>query len=153
LYSKTQASEIRQEFWTTFGQFMAIQPRAESTKINWLNYKTGVKHLFFKMDADTTTASISIEMSHPDLGIQALMFEQFYELKMILQDNLQESWDWELHASDQQGKVISTIKKTIDQVSIYKKEDWSTLIPFFKQRMISLHNFWSEAQFMFELFT
>lgn len=153
MYSKTQASEIRQEFWTTFGQFMAIQPRAESTKINWVNYKTGVKHLSFKMDAGTTTASICIEMNHPDLAIQALMFEQFYELKKILQDNLQESWEWELHASDQQGKVISTIKKTIDQVNIYKKEDWSILIPFFKQRMIGLHEFWSDAQFMFELFT
>jgi hypothetical protein len=152
MYSKTEASEIKQAFWTAFGQYMALQPRAELGKINWINYKTGVKHLYFKMDADGSWATISIEMNHPDLAIQALMFEQFQELKNLLENSLHESWDWQLYHVAQHGKKISLIEKRIDQVSIYKKEDWPSLITFFKHRIIALDNFWSDAQFMFELF-
>jgi hypothetical protein len=152
LYSKTEASEIRQAFWTSFGQFMALQPESKSTKINWVNYKTGVKHLQFKMDADSNSASICIEMNHSDPAIQLLMYEKFQELQRLLDSSLQEGWDWNLHADDQ-GRTITRISKTIDRVSVYRKEDWHILIPFFKQRIIALHNFWEDAQFMFEMFS
>jgi hypothetical protein len=57
-----------------------------------------------------------------------------------------------MHADDQ-GRTITRISKTIDRVSVYRKEDWHILIPFFKQRIIALHNFWEDAQFMFEMFS
>lgn len=52
MYTREQISQLRQEFWTTFGQYMSPVLSAEGGKINWLNYKTGIKHLHFKMDAD-----------------------------------------------------------------------------------------------------
>lgn len=90
-------------------------------------------------------------MNHPDPQIQLLMFEKFQELESLLKQSLQESWDWKLHFA-QQGGIRSQIKKTLDQVSVYRKEDWHILIPFFKQRIIALHDFWNNAQFMFEIF-
>jgi hypothetical protein len=152
LYSKTESSEIKQAFWTAFGQFMALQPRSDSTRINWVNYKTGVKHLYFKMDVDSKFASIAIEMNHPDLGVQELMFEQFRELQRMLENTLEESWEWQLHTTDANNRTISVIKKQIDQVSVFRKEDWAVLIPFFKQRIMSLHEFWTDAQYAFEVF-
>ena len=51
-------------------------PGANGDTINWLNYKTGIKHLYFRMDADNDQATIAIDLSHPDRLVQQQYFEQ-----------------------------------------------------------------------------
>lgn len=150
MYSKEQASQLRQTFWTTFGQYIAPQLSAEGLKINWINYKTGIKHVNFRMQAENRSASIAIELSHPDAGIQELFYEQFKELRLILADALQEDWEWALHTQDEYGKTISLIYKQIDGVSIFNRNNWPELISFFKPRIIALDEFWSDAKYSFE---
>jgi hypothetical protein len=152
LYSKSKSSEIKQAFWTAFGQYMALQPTADGAKVNWINYKTGFKHLKFKMDAVNRSASIAIVITHPDPGIQVLMFDQFRELEKVLFRHLEENWEWQLNVLDDNSKIVSTIKKELKNVSIYQHEDWPTLISFFKQRIVALDAFWSVAQYSFEAF-
>lgn len=152
MYSKTESSEIKQAFWTAFGQFMSLQPTSNASKINWINYKTGVKHLYFKMDADSKSATISIELNHPDLGVQELMFEQFRELRKLLENNIGEEWEWNVHELNAHQQTISTIKTMLPGVSIFRKEDWPAMISFFKQRIVALHDFWEDARYAFEFF-
>ena len=109
MYSKDQISQLKQSFWTTFGQYISPQPSAEGIKINWINYKTGVKHLSFRMHADGRSAFIAIEMTHKDIGMQELMFEQFLEFKVLITEYLKEDWDWQLHVADEHGKTVSRI--------------------------------------------
>ena len=61
MYSKEEASKLRQQFWITFGKYLKPIPSAEGLTINWVNYKTGVKNIFFKMDAGQKEATISIK--------------------------------------------------------------------------------------------
>jgi hypothetical protein len=150
LYSKEEASQLKQAFWTTFGQYIAPQLSAEGLRVNWVNYKTGIKHVFFKMQADKRSASIAIEITHPDPGIQELFFEQFLEYKNILTSYQNEAWEWELHTSDEYGKTISRIYKQIDGINIFNKADWPELISFFKPRIIALDEFWGDAKYGFE---
>ncbi|TKC03901.1 DUF4268 domain-containing protein [Pedobacter frigoris] len=152
MYSKDQASQLKQTFWTTFGHYIAPQLSTEGLKVNWINYKTGLKHVFFKMQADSKAAFIAIEITHADPGIQELVFEQFREFKKLLEGQLGEEWDWNLHIHDEYGKVITRISKTLPGVSIFKKEDWPALISFFKPRIIALDEFWTDAQYSFEVF-
>ena len=51
MYTKHEISKTRQEFWTTFGQYIKPVPNADGTKTNWKNYKTGVKHMYFRIIA------------------------------------------------------------------------------------------------------
>jgi hypothetical protein len=151
LYSKDEASQLKQAFWTTFGQYIAPQLSAEGLKVNWVNYKTGIKHLYFKMEAGKRSASIAIDITHPDTGIQELFFEQFTELKTMLHSQLGEDWDWQLHTIDDTGKTITRIFRQINGVSIYNKNDWPILISFFKPRIIALDEFWNDAKYAFDL--
>lgn len=150
MYSKQQASQLKQEFWTVFGQYMTPVLSAEGEKINWINYKTGEKDIYFKMQADNKTAFIAIEITHKDAGIQQLYFEQFAELKKIMENVLEEQWTWQLHITSENGKLISRIFKQMESVSIFKKEEWPLLISFFKPRIIALDEFWSSAKYGFE---
>src|SRR5690348_4404485 len=109
MYSKQEASQLRQEFWTAFGQYMSPILSGEGEKINWINYKTGEKDIYFRMNADNKRASIGIELTHKDTGIQALYFEQFEQLKKILENAVEEKWTWHLHTRDEHGKVVSRI--------------------------------------------
>ena len=70
---------------------MAPVLSAEGEKVNWVNYKTGEKDIYFRMQADNKTASIAIELTHKDAGIQQLYFEQFAELKKLLEESLGEA--------------------------------------------------------------
>lgn len=150
MYSKEEASQLKQAFWTTFGQYISPQLSAEGLRVNWVNYKTGIKHIFFKMHADKRTAYIAIEITHPDAGIQELFFEQFLEYKNILTSYQNEPWEWELHGHDEYGKTISRIYKQIDGISIFNKNDWPELISFFKPRIIALDEFWNDAKYGFD---
>lgn len=150
MFSKAEASQLRHQFWTTFGQYIRPQLSADGEKVNWINYKTGIKHVHFKMEAENRKARISIEISHYDTGIQELFFEQFKELKNILQNQLNEEWEWQLHYFDNEGKTISRIYAELENASIFNREDWPKLISFFKPRIIALDEFWSVAKYSFD---
>lgn len=152
MYSREEVKKLKEEFWTSFGQFMSPIPSADMEKINWVNYKTGIKHLFFRMDATNKSSSIMIEITHPDEGIRALMFEQFREFQALLHDALAENWDWSPEYDDDYGKKTARISTTITELSIFRKEDWPQLISFLKPRLIALDEFWSSAKYAFDIF-
>lgn len=129
---------------------MSPVPSAEGLKINWVNYHTRVKDVYFRMQADKRSAVISISMEHRDPGMQELYFEQFLELKSLLHDALGEQWTWQLHGKGADGKIISRIYKEIAGVSIFKNGDWPELISFFKPRIIALDSFWEDARYAFD---
>ncbi|WP_437921374.1 DUF4268 domain-containing protein [Sphingobacterium sp. LRF_L2] len=153
MYSRDEAKQLKERFWTSFGQFMTLVPSEEGLKINWINYKTGIKHLFFRMEADNKTARIFIEISHPDEGIRALMYEQFHSYKTVLEGELEEKWIWLPTVDNDFGKSSAQIICTFEErISIFNQNDWPTLISFFKPRIIALDRFWSNAKYAFEIF-
>jgi hypothetical protein len=150
MYSRQQASELRQAFWTAFGKYMQPVLSAEGEKVNWVNYKTGEKNIYFRMNAGNRSSSIAIEITHPDIELQQLYFEQFVQLKTLLHNTLNEEWNWQLHLVDENGKVSSRIYKELNNVSLFNQNDWPALISFFKPRIIALDEFWSSAKYGFE---
>lgn len=150
MYSKQEAAQLKQDFWTSFGQYLSPIQSVEGEKINWVNYKTGEKNIQFRMQADNKTANIAIVLTHKDPGVQQLYFEQFQQLKNFFDEAIGEVWQWQLHTTDEHGRTISRIYKQTEGVSVYKKEDWPGLISFFKQRILALDAFWSNVKYSFE---
>ncbi len=150
MFSRKETTKLRQQFWMAFGQYMAPILSEEGEKINWINYKTGIKGLQFKMEAVGERTFISIEINHPDLVRQQIIFEKFEGLKKILTDNLNEDWLWQLHAATDEGKTISKIYIERRGLSLMRKDDWPALISFFKPRILALDKFWSETKYALE---
>lgn len=128
---------------------MAPVLSAEGEKINWINYKTGIKDIRFVMQVDTV-AYIAIEFSHKDGELQDLQFEKLIQFKTIFENTIQEEWKWERRVILDDGRMISRVFCELEKVSIMNKNDWPELISFFKQRIIALDLFWSEYKFAFE---
>lgn len=150
MFTRAEASRIREEFWTTFGRYMSPVLSAEGMKINWVNYHTRLKDVYFRMEAGAKSAMICISIEHRDAGIRALYFEQFKELRVLLHTAVEETWEWQLHATVEDGKLVSRIYKELPGVSVFNRDQWSDLISFFKPRMIALDAFWEDARYSFE---
>ena len=150
MYTKQEESKQKQAFWTAFGQYMKPILSADCESVNWINYKTGIPGIYFRMNAGHKQASIAIELTHTDIELQASYYEQLQGLKQVLHETLGEEWQWQLLTEDDYGKTISSITTQINNVNIARQEDWPLLITFFKQRIIALDSFWSMAKYSFE---
>ena len=131
------------EFWTSFGQYMRPVRNSAGEITNWLNYKTGIKHIYFRMDASSGQAAIAIELHHPDVELRQEYFEKFEQLKTVLQQETGEEWSWERNAKDENGKIFSRIGAVMKQVSVFDRNDWPAIISFLNPRIIALDNFWN----------
>jgi hypothetical protein len=142
MYSKQEVSLINKRFWTNFGQYMKPVNGAEGEKINWLNYKTGIRHIYFRMDAGNTQASIGIELRHSDEMQRQHYYEQLKQLKKLLEQNTGEEWNWQSEQISEDGGIVSRISKTLEGVNIFRETDWPAIISFLKPRLIALDAFW-----------
>lgn len=131
---------------------MKLQMNAEGLPINWINYKTDIKGIFFRTDVERKFAEVSIEISHPDSSIRLMIFEQFEEYDNVLKSYLGEEWNWTKEDYDEEGKNISTIKIRLDNISIFRETDWPEIISFLKSKMINLDEFWCDHKDSFEIF-
>ena len=150
MYSKQSASFLRKQFWTSFGQYLAPISSASGDKINWINYKTGIRVIHFKMDVVETHAYIGIEISHGDTATRELYLKHFRTLRQDIEEALAEEWIWEEHVQVN-GKSISRISKTLHPVNIYHQTDWPQIISFLKARIIGLDRFWTGHKEIFEM--
>lgn len=148
MFSKAEVSRIRSEFWTTFGQYMAPVPLSGSEALNWVNYKTGVKHIRFTMDFTKHKAEVRVEISFPEKNKRAIILQTFAAL--FKEAAMGEDWSFQ-ESSDKDGKEIAAIHSLFSGVSIFQVETWPEAISFLKKQMIMLDAFWAENREGFEV--
>jgi hypothetical protein len=146
MYSKEEISKTKTAFWTMFGRYMKPVPSSWKDKVNWLNYKTGIKDVFFSMDADNESASIGIELRHPNEMTRKKLFEHFQRLQKILEESTGETWQWQQDVANEHGQMISSISIALQDVNILDKASWPVIISFLKPRIIALDAFWGDVK-------
>ena len=146
MYSRQEAAAIKRKFWTTLGMYMKPVPSAWNERVNWLNYKTGIKDVFFRMHADHKLAIIGIELHHSDAIIRQIFFDHFVAMKKMLHRVLGEEWEWHESMHDENGKPVSLIQTRLTGINIMDEQYWPILISFFKPRLIALDQFWGDIK-------
>ncbi len=150
MYSRSETTAIKKAFWTAFGQYMKPVPGSESDSVNWVNYKTGIKDLYFRMDAGKAVATISIEMRNPGQAERQARYHQWLALRSLFEEFMQEKWDWQSEARDEQERAVARISVNLDGVSVFKRDDWPSIISFFKTRIVRFDRFWTSVKTSFE---
>lgn len=142
MFSKEQRKLIHEAFWTEFKTLMNKQANAEGKRIKWLRYPTKIKSIFIRLYVDSTKATFSIDIQPKDEGIRQVVWEQFIELKKVLEDEMGKDGIWlesTLNASNQE---ISQLIWTLKKVNIYRKEDKEQIFSFLKEKLISFDRFY-----------
>lgn len=150
MYTKEQVSGLRQRFWTVFGQYMKPVPGANGEMVNWINYKTGIRNIFFRMEAGKDVAMVSIELRHTTEEERLRYFDQLLALKNLLHQSTGFQFTWQAAVANEHGQVISRISNTVTGVSLLNEDDWPAIISFLKPRIMALDVFWNLVRDAFE---
>ncbi len=149
MFSREEKKAFNQLFWTSFGKYMKKYEMEYGKKINWTNYKTGIKDMYIRMDADNKKAIFSIDFQHSDLGIRDLFFEQFEELKRVFHDQMRHEFIWDKEYLNTNGEHIHRVYTEIIGVNKFNKDNWLESFNFFENHIVPFHDFWSEFKEIF----
>jgi hypothetical protein len=144
MYSKEEAKSLRLEFWDRFEKYSTIRRRQKGKPAKWIMNKTGIKQLKLKFDLDTEKASVGIDIETRNMDKRIELLDKMEELKPLLENKLGKELKWELEHILPTGKSISRISLEKPGVSIYNKETWTEIFPFFYKNMIKIEEFFEE---------
>lgn len=150
MYTKEQVKAIKKEFWTAFGIYMKKNNTKVFKKKRWVNYKTGINDLYFRLDFTDKKAFFSIDIQHKDDGIRELYYEQFLEFKKMLNSMFDDKLTWQPVAFDKFNNPKACIFEELQNVSIYNKSDWAETMRFLEERIVTINEFWGEFKEVFK---
>ncbi len=112
--------------------------------------KTGVKNIYIRMDADTQSCSIGIDIKHPEVLQRKAFFVKFISFKSHFKATVDGGWSWLEEIQDDDGSTVSKIVAEKKGVNVLNKESWPEMISFFKERLVALDDFWLTVKPLFE---
>ncbi len=138
MFSKEESSQLRKEFWTSFGKSF---PR------KWVLYKTKIKDFGFKFVADKKQALVCLDIESFDRTKNELLFDQVLELKKILtEDYLPDVIFDELYVLET-GKIIHRVYvKYNGEFNIHNKNTWQNVYYFFNEAMHQFEEFYEDYE-------
>ena len=149
MWSKEEAKERKIEFFTNFGVYMKKYVPEFGEKIRWVNYRTGIKSIRFKIESHKKHSLVCIDIIHKDEGIRELFFEQFQEFKKLLSANM-DTLNWVKKYRIDSGIYITRIYTELNGPSINQKSEWGDIYRFFEKNLVALHEFWELSKEVFK---
>lgn len=144
MYSKEETKKLKRDFWTSFGVYMKKHNVRLGKKINWVNYNTKIKDVYFRLNVTNKKATFYIEIQHKDLDIREIYYEQFTELKKVLESNFETPLTWESLTTNDFDLIVSRIGLEKHQVNIFDKNTWKEAFLFLENSIVAAHNFWED---------
>jgi hypothetical protein len=135
MYSKEEAKNVRQQFWTMFGKRYDRK---------WLLYDTKLKDINLKFSFEDRRALVSIDINHDDAIFRAYYYEKLISLKNIIKEEVSEELIFEENYILESGKTISRVFVMYEGVKIQKQTDWPEVYEFFYTYMDRLELFFRE---------
>jgi hypothetical protein len=135
MYSKEEAKNVRQQFWTMFGKRYDRK---------WLLYDTKLKDINLKFSFEDRRALVSIDINHDDAIFRAYYYEKLISLKNIMKEDVSEELIFEENYILESGKTISRVFVMYEGVKIQKQTDWPEVYDFFYTYMDRLESFFRE---------
>jgi hypothetical protein len=135
MYSKEEAKNVRQQFWTMFGKRYDRK---------WLLYDTKLKDINLKFSFEDRRALVSIDVNHDDAIFRAYYYEKLISLENIMKEEVSDELVFEENYILESGKTISRVFVMYEGVKIQKQTDWPEVYQFFYTYMDRLESFFRE---------
>jgi len=150
MYSKEEAKQLREEFWS---QFLSISSRRRTAKRmpgDWLLAQTGVKALKLRFHVDREVAQVGIDLETRNMDKRIELYEKLESLKKVLEEAMKSPLIWELEYIRENGKSVSRIYLEKPGVDIYNSDTWAAAHQFMYDNMMKLEVFYREYKDFFK---
>ncbi|MFB0903010.1 MAG: DUF4268 domain-containing protein [Nonlabens sp.] len=135
MYSKEEAKNRRQLFWTMFGKRYHRK---------WLLYDTKLKDVVLKFSFEDRRAMVSIDVNHEDEVFRAYYYEKLLSLKNIMIEQVSTELIFDENYLLESGKMISRVFVMHEGVKIQKQTDWPIVYEFYNNYMDKMEAFFLE---------
>jgi len=147
MFTKDELKTINTKFWTAFGNVMKPHKSVEGSKVNWSNYNTKVKGLYFRLLADKKSATVCFDFENKDEDIKELQLAQFEELKTVFNNIMPSEFNFEQVIIDE--RFIDRYYITLPNCSLFNERTWPDMFAFYKTHVIAFDEFWGGFKELF----
>ncbi|MCB8998998.1 MAG: DUF4268 domain-containing protein [Bacteroidales bacterium] len=144
MYSKEEEKELRLGFWTEFDEFTTRKKKKLRKPVKWILNETGIKQLKLKFEFDENHASVGFDVETRNFDKRIDVFGKLERLKTKIETALGQPLIWELDYVLANQKSISRACLEMQEVSIYRKDDWPQVMEFFYKNMVKLEKVFLE---------
>lgn len=145
MLSKSERQTLNTEFYTALGTIMRGSDSEFSKKVRWTNYRTNVKDIYVRLEADNKGAYFFIDLQHKDEEVRMLIWEQLTELKVLLQNEFTKELIWHPRFYKEDGRQICRVEARFEGGSLYDKSTWPDLLGFLKSKLLAFDRFWAQC--------
>lgn len=149
MLKKEELRELRQGFWEAFDAHNKKVRSSNNRKLNWAQYKSGIKDIYFRLDFDTKEAYLAIDLQMRDAAVRELVWDQFMETEKLLKTFVGEDIEHQCNLITKEGLEIHRMKWSLQGVSITNKADYPKVIGFLSEKIRGLDAFWYEFSDLF----
>lgn len=148
MFSKEETAAGKQAFWTAFGRYMQPVLGADGEAKKWMNYETGVGGIYLRIFLVGKDAFAGIEIADTESETGARLVAVLIETLPLLARHTGPGWDWIQVANRPPNSLFwGTALKGKNPVV---QSHWPEIISFFKQNLLAMDAFWTEAGAAFE---
>ena len=144
MFSREEKKSLNTTFFNQFVRHMSRHHSKGGGGGRWESYKTGVKGLYFRM-LTAPIVGIAIDIQQKDPEIRALLYDQFLELRRLLEAEWGDGVNYERSHHLESGLEVSRISITLENAYFYDKEQWTTILSWFETNLLGLDAFWDTA--------
>lgn len=144
MLSKEELKEKNSYFWNEFRKTMNKETSSTGRQINWINYPTGVKDIYIRMEVDSKGAALCFDIQPKNDGIRQILWEQMTELKAIMEAEMGIKADWNEESHFWNDRLISRIKWENKSLNYFNEEDIPLIIDFLKDKLKRFDKFYQE---------
>jgi len=140
MFSKSEAKQLRQEFWIAFEKSF---PR------KWILYDTKIKDFSFKFHFDANKAMVSLDIENKNLEKRFELWKKLNSLKVVLTENYLPKIQFEEYTYLENKTEISRIYVLKEKVSIHNKNTWQETMVFLQENMVKFETFFNDFEDIF----
>lgn len=145
MYGKEEIKELKKQFWDAFDSRMKKHRSANNgSKVNWAHYRTNINHVYFRIETNNDSVAICVDLQHKDDGIRELFYEQFTELRVVMQSYFSQELGWHQNYKHSNGLTVSRISCTLNNCHYLDPKQHTQILDFLEKNLVGLDEFWVE---------
>jgi hypothetical protein len=142
MLSKEELKKTKIEFWQDFKKHISKFRSTSGKKVNWLNYPTEIKDLYFRLEVEKNSISVNFDFQFKDSSVRAVFWEQMHELKNVFEQELGNDAIWIENCSSEYVNHFSRIQWKKEGLNYLNKTHQDEIFTFFEQKLIAFDEFY-----------
>ena len=144
MISKEELKARNSAFWTEFQNEMRNVRSSSGRRMNWINYPTGVKDIYVRMETNGKSTIFGIDIQPKDEGVRSILWEQMTELRRVLEAEMGEATEWSEFNREFAGRIISRIYWEKDGLNFFDDADLPEIRNFLREKIVAFDAFYEE---------